>query len=160
MALYGFAAEAEDQAPSLVVVQDGLSHVGPEAKQALQAALQVAVLHVPETHGYFTFDLEPTVGTGGWGVLQSLVANGYVAMVEQVKLAASAIPFTAPKLRFSKNPLTVEESAGPGGAFAIVDGPSYITTTAEIGVKVPGPTWVFPVVVVGGIAGLIYLLRR
>jgi hypothetical protein len=123
-------------------------------------ALQALTLDVPADRG-ITFDVDLLPGIGGWDSLQKLVADGYVAMISSpVDAPAAPLDLSTRELRFSKNPLVVEESARPGGAYAIVAGPSFIVTVAEYGAKVPGPTWVFPALVVGGVVGLIWLMRR
>lgn len=151
---FGAGEPSATPTTSLLEVRGGLSHVSPPARSALEWTLSKLALDVPTEHGYFTFDVKPTIGTGGLDALRKLVGDGYVAMVETAESPG------LPKYRFTRNPLVVEESAGPGGTFAIVDAPGYIVTTAEYGVKIPGPTWVFPAVVVGGLAALVWLIRR
>lgn len=137
--------------PGTIETHGGLRYLNADARQAFSVGFEAVAFKLPPQPS-ITMMLEASVGLGGASALKQMVASGYVVIVSSWSNQVIA----------TKNPLVVEDSTGPtsDGSWAVFDGPSSLLSVAQVGVKVPGPSWVFPVVAVAGVVSIIWLLRR
>lgn len=130
---------------TLTELRDGLVHVAPAGAQALMASPLLFKIHDSEPA---TLDLAASVDLTGLKLSQ-VIDRGYVAMVH----ANSGM------FRFSRSPISVAESAGPTGGFAIIGGAEWILSTARAINATVGPKLVAPLAV-GVVALTAYLIFR